>query len=106
LCIAFAFGSAIATLLLLGAYAVISDGLRRPVHQPVAFSELLAEIDAGHIEEIRIKNQRYTFRLRGSDPNSTITREAIGPAATETDAPALKPSDPGLSAPKLVFEPR
>ena len=70
-----------------------------------AFSEFLNEVHAGHVEEIRIKDREYSYRVKGTDGSKATTqREAIGPLADEALLAQLKPEDKTKEAPKVTFE--
>ncbi len=70
-----------------------------------AFSEFLNEVHAGHVEEIRIKDREYSYRVKGTDGSKATTqREAIGPIADEALLSQLKPEDKTKEAPKVTFE--
>ncbi len=70
-----------------------------------AFSEFLNEVHAGHVEEIRIKDREYSYRVKGTDGSKATTqREAIGPIADEALLGQLKPEDKTKEAPKVTFE--
>ena len=47
---------------------------------PVAFSDFVSEVHAGRVDEIRIKDHEYTYRIKGADPTKGGgTKDAIGP---------------------------
>ncbi|MEO8799964.1 MAG: ATP-dependent zinc metalloprotease FtsH [Polyangiaceae bacterium] len=72
---------------------------------PVAFSEFVNEVHAGHVDEIRIKDREYTFRTRTSDGNKTVVQhESVGPLADEALLSTLKPDNKDTPAPKISFE--
>jgi cell division protease FtsH len=76
--------------------------------QPVAFSEFISEVHAGHVDEIKIKDREYSYRVHTSDaPNkagATTQKEAVGPLADEALLATLKPESKDLPAPKIFFE--
>src|SRR6185437_14705302 len=76
--------------------------------QPVPFSEFLNEVHAGHVEEIRIKDREYTFRLRTTGPDgakgTSPQKETIGPVADEKLLDELKPENKDVAPPKVTFE--
>jgi cell division protease FtsH len=70
-----------------------------------AFSEFLNEVHSGHVEEIRIKDREYNYRVKSTDGSKATTqREAIGPLADEALLAQLKPEDKTKEAPKVTFE--
>src|SRR3954462_15391609 len=72
---------------------------------PVAFSDFVNEVHAGRVDEIRIKDREYTYRLKGADPGKGGgTKEAVGPLADEKLVDNLKPTDPATQPPKVFFE--
>ncbi len=76
--------------------------------QPVAFSEFLNDVHAGHVDEIKIKDRDYTFRLKTTGPDgakgAVTNREAVGPIADEKLLDDLRPDDKTQAAPKVYFE--
>jgi len=72
---------------------------------PIAFSDFVSEVHKGNVEEIRIKDRDYTFRIKGADPTKGGgTKESVGPVADEKLLDTLKPTDPSVQPPKIVFE--
>jgi len=89
-------------LMFLAIWQVLNPNERHP---PVAFSQFLAEVHAGHVEEVKIKDREYTFRVRAGDNAKTTTQqEAIGPTADEKLLETLKPDAKDAPAPKIYFE--
>jgi len=73
--------------------------------QPVAFSEFVNEVHAGHVDEVKIKDREYTFRVHSGDPSKgAVSKEAIGPLADEALLATLKPESKDAPAPKIYFE--
>ncbi len=73
--------------------------------QPVAFSEFISEVHQGHVDEIRIKDREYVFRVHGPDGSkATQQKEAIGPVADEKLLETLKPEKTDAPLPKIYFE--
>jgi len=100
LCFGVAVASIVGTVALFVLYATISDA-RTTGKDRVSFSELLADVEAGHVEEISVHGQIYTFKRRpGDGPKGT--REALGPVADGAELLTLRPSDPSLPAPRVV----
>jgi hypothetical protein len=97
------FASTVVTTASWVGYAVVHDAMTRPAHTRVAFSDLLAAIDMGLVEEIRIEGPLYVFRIRTPDGGRVATEEAIGPEANEAQINVLRPRDPQLPPPKVVF---
>ncbi len=74
-------------------------------HQPVAFSEFVAEVHAGHVEEVKIQDHEYNFRVRtGDSGKTTVQKESVGPLADEQLLETLKPDNKEAPAPKIYFE--
>ena len=72
---------------------------------PVAFSDFVTEVKQGKVDEIKIKDHEYSYRVRGGDQNSSKGwREATGPIADEKLLENLKPEDPKQAPPKIFFE--
>ena len=75
---------------------------------PVAFSDFVNEVHAGRVDEIRIKDREYTYRIKGADPTKGGgTKEAVGPLPDEKLLETLKLDDKGqalAAAPKVFFE--
>ncbi|WP_394848347.1 ATP-dependent zinc metalloprotease FtsH [Pendulispora brunnea] len=72
--------------------------------QPVAFSEFLNEVHAGHVDDIKIKEREYIFRVHTGDAKATVTKETVGPLADEALLNTLKPDSKEAPAPKIAFE--
>jgi len=75
--------------------------------QPVAFSDFLSEVHQGHVEDIKIKDHEYSFRIRGSATDGAKTstpKETLGPLADEELLATLKPDNKDVPAPKVSFE--
>ena len=72
---------------------------------PVAFSDFVNEVHQGRVEEIRIKDREYTYRIKGADPTKGGgTKEAVGPIPDEKLLETLKPEAKDAPAPKVFFE--
>ncbi|MFO0739425.1 MAG: ATP-dependent zinc metalloprotease FtsH [Labilithrix sp.] len=72
---------------------------------PVAFSDFVSEVKQGKVDEIKIKDHEYSYRVRGGDQNTSKGwREATGPIADEKLIENLKPEDPKQAPPKIFFE--
>jgi cell division protease FtsH len=72
---------------------------------PVAFSDFVSEVKQGKVDEIKIKDHEYSYRVRGGDQNTSKGwREATGPIADEKLIETLKPEDPKQAPPKIFFE--
>ena len=83
----------------LALWQFLAPGERRVL---VAYSELLAEVHAGHVEEIRIHEREVTFRVHDSSGRA-VTKETIGPIPDQALVDSLKPDDPSLPL-KVYFE--
>ena len=78
-------------LMFLAIWQVLNPSERR---QPVAFSEFMAEVHAGHVDEVKIKDREYSFRVRTGDTAKTaVQKETVGPLADEHLLETLKPED-------------
>jgi hypothetical protein len=93
-------GSVLGTFALYVLYAVVDDALSRG-EKLVPFSDLVMEVEMGHVEEIAVHGCVYTFKTRDG-AGRTTTREARGPAATQAELLAWRPSDAALPAPRVV----
>src|SRR5262245_54367388 len=89
-------------LMFLAIWQFLSPAERK---QPVAFSEFLNEVHAGRVDEIKIKDREYTFRVHAADgAKTTVQKEAIGPVADEKLLETLKPENKEAPSPKIYFE--
>jgi cell division protease FtsH len=71
----------------------------------VAFSEFVTEVHNGNVDEIKIKDREYTFRVHTSDgAKTTVQKEAIGPVADEKLLETLRPDNKEARPPKIYFE--
>jgi cell division protease FtsH len=76
-----------------------------PDKAPVAFSDFVSEVKQGKVDEIKIRDHDYSYRVRGSEPGKPGGwRDVVGPVADEKLLESLKPSDPAAPAPKVSFE--
>ncbi|MDF2696577.1 MAG: Cell division protein FtsH, partial [Labilithrix sp.] len=72
---------------------------------PVAFSDFVTEVKQGKVDEIKIKEREYSYRVRGADQaKGGGWKEAVGPTADEKLIETLKPEDPKAAPPKVFFE--
>jgi cell division protease FtsH len=72
---------------------------------PVAFSDFVSEVHAGRVDEIRIKDRDYSYRLKGSDPAKPGSiKEAVGPLPDEKLIETLRPEAKDVPNPKIKFE--
>ena len=71
---------------------------------PVAFSEFVTDVRAGHVDEIRIKDRDYSYHLRSTESGKGGQRETVGPFADEQLVATLKPEKADAPAPKITFE--
>ncbi|MFO0677592.1 MAG: ATP-dependent zinc metalloprotease FtsH [Polyangiaceae bacterium] len=73
--------------------------------QTVAFSEFLNDVHSGAVEDIRIKDRDYTFRVKNPDGSkTTIQKETVGPMADEGLLATLKPDAKEAAPPKITFD--
>ncbi len=92
----------------LAIWQFLSPGERR---QSVAFSEFVAEVHAGQVEEVRIKDREYSFRVHAPEvanappgAKASVQKEAVGPIADEALLATLKPDSKDAPPPKIFFE--
>jgi cell division protease FtsH len=72
---------------------------------PVAFSDFVTEVKDGKVDEIKIKDREYSYRVRGADPaKGGAWKEAVGPVADEKLVETLKPTEGKGLPPKIYFE--
>ena len=74
--------------------------------QEIPFSELVAEAQAGHVDEVAIQDREYTVKLKqapGAAPGN-LTKHALGPVPDKDVLESLKPTAKELPAPKVTFE--
>jgi cell division protease FtsH len=72
---------------------------------PVAFSDFVTEVKQGKVDEIKIKDHEYSYRVRGADQTKGGGwKEAVGPIADEKLLETLKPEDPTAPPTKVYFE--
>jgi cell division protease FtsH len=89
-------------LMFLVIWQFLSPTDRKP---PIAFSEFVSEVHAGHVDEIHIKDREYSFRTRTTDSNKTVSQhESVGPMADEELISTLKPDNKDTPPPKVYFE--
>jgi cell division protease FtsH len=67
-----------------------------------AWSEFINDVHAGNVEEIKIKDHEYSYRVH-TDPKTTVQKEAVGPIADQALIDSLKP-DNGGAKPKITFD--
>jgi hypothetical protein len=89
-------GSVVASFFTIGSRLAFHEALSDDTGT-VAFSELLAEMDSGMIEDIEVDGRVYTFRVKGGRK-----KVAIGPPGERDPAASLRPLDPKTPAPKIV----
>jgi cell division protease FtsH len=71
---------------------------------PVPYTDFLAEVHAGKVEEIHIHDREIRYRLRAADGTRPPVRETIGPIPDQALVESLKPTDPSAPLPKIIFE--
>jgi cell division protease FtsH len=65
----------------------------------------LNDVHAGKVDEIKIKDREYTFRVHTTDGSkATMQKETVGPVADEKLLETLKPDNKEAPAPKISFE--
>jgi cell division protease FtsH len=70
---------------------------------PVAYSDFMAEVRAGRVDEIRIRDREIRYRVHDSS-GRIVTKETVGPIPDQALVVSLKPDDPSLPPPKVLFE--
>jgi ATP-dependent Zn protease len=70
---------------------------------PVAYTDFLAEVHAGRVIEIRIRDREITYRANGAD-GRVLVKETVGPTPDEAMIDSLKPDDPTKPPPKITFD--
>lgn len=68
-----------------------------------AYSDFITDVRAGRVEEIRIRDREFTYRVHDSS-GAVVTKETIGPIPDQALVASLKPDDPNLPLPKVFFE--
>jgi hypothetical protein len=101
LCLASALISSVATCGTFAIEATVHDAKTRSHNPRVAFTELLDDMDGGFVSEIRIQGNVYSYIVTRSP--SVRALEAVGPKADADSVTALRPTNPALAAPKIVF---
>ncbi len=72
---------------------------------PVAFSDFVAEVHQGKVDQVNIKDREYSYKLRGADPSKgNHVKVAVGPLADEALLSNLKPDNKEVPAPRVFFE--
>ena len=76
---------------------------------PVAFSDFVAEVHAGRVDEIKIKDREYSYRLRGAEAGKAGAgnqKEAVGPMADQELLATFRPNPDAKdqAPPKVFFE--
>ena len=70
---------------------------------PVAFSDFVAEVHAGRVDEIKIKDREYSYRLKGAEAGKAAggnQKEAVGPLADQELLATLRPDAKDQQAPR------
>lgn len=70
----------------------------------VAYSDFVAEVRAGRVEEIQIRDREIRFRTRGLEGRPGVIKETVGPIPDQRLLDSLKPDDPAAAPPKIVLE--
>ncbi len=71
--------------------------------EKTAFSDFVADVQAGRVEQITIKDREYAYKLKGAE----VTRErniVVGPVADEQLVATLRPDAKDAPAPRIFFE--
>jgi len=72
--------------------------------QPVAFSEFVAQVQAGQVEDVHIRDREYVFRLKAADGVRPVEKETIGPRADDALLARLRPENKDIAPPRITFE--
>lgn len=70
----------------------------------VAYSDFIADVHAGKVDEIVIRNRDIRYRLRPVDNARGAIRETVGPVPDQALVESLKTTDPSAAQPKIIFE--
>lgn len=70
----------------------------------VSYSDFIADVHSGKVDEIVIRNRDVRYRLRAGDNSRGVIRETIGPVPDQAMVESLKTTDPGAPQPKIIFE--
>lgn len=71
---------------------------------PVPYTDFLAEVRAGRVEEIVIRDRDVLYRTRPVDGRPGVFKETVGPTPDQRMIDSLKPDDPSAPMPKVVLE--
>jgi len=71
--------------------------------ESVPFTDFVADVHAGRVDEIHIQEREFTYRVRQPDGHPMI-KMAIGPIPDQELIGTLKPTDPDAPLPKIYFE--
>ena len=72
---------------------------------PVAFSDFVAEVHQGKVDQVNIKDREYTYKYKNADPaKGNHVKVAVGPLADEALLATLKPDNKDIQAPRVFFE--
>ena len=103
-------------LLLIGGFLALWQFLQpTDVRVQTTYSEFLAEVKAGHVDEIRVHDRDIDYRIRALDGNASDTnqsgpharnvmRHTTGPVPDQAFLDTLKPADPNAVPPKIMFD--
>ncbi|MDB4936929.1 MAG: Cell division protein FtsH [Labilithrix sp.] len=72
-------------------------------HVVVPYSDFIAEVHAGRVDEIQVRNRDIRYRVRSSDRPGAM-KETVGPVPNQAFLDSLKPTDPSAPLPKVIFE--
>ena len=73
----------------------------RETRVPVAFSDFLADVDAGKVTEIHVSGRSATFLVARDGRQEE--RRTVGPFDERDAVLALRPKESDLPAPKITF---
>jgi cell division protease FtsH len=95
-----------AVILMLSAFLALWQFLTPTDHRVVvAYSDFIADVHAGKVAEISIRDREIRYRLSGTGPGGhAAIRETIGPIPDQALVESLKPTDPNAPLPKIAFE--
>lgn len=88
-------------VLFLGLWWYLSPSERKV---PVAYTDFVADVHAGRVEEIVIHDRDIRYRTRPIDGRPGVVKEAVGPTPDQRMLDTLKPDDPSAPMPKVTLE--
>lgn len=93
--------AALSVVATLGAVRSLAPEERVP---RVGYDDFKRDVASGRVDEIKIDDRRYRYRLRESG-KSAQQREAMGPEPTLSELGSMHPTNPDDRPPRIWFEP-